>query len=116
MRVRVLSEWLTQGLSLQDIETLPEKMRNFLMSNGGRVIDLFRAMDTNEDGSISQPEFAAALRKVSGAVRRQWLLPVFMLQDSCSSTYASVFMLQYVCFSTYASVRMLQYVCLSMYA
>ena len=37
-------------------------MREFLLANGARVIDVFRAMDINDDGEVSQAEFAHALK------------------------------------------------------
>ncbi|KAL1519819.1 hypothetical protein AB1Y20_023325 [Prymnesium parvum] len=46
----------------EDLQSIPDRMREFLLSNGSRVIDVFRAMDIDQDGAISQADFAHALK------------------------------------------------------
>jgi len=48
----------------EDIATLPQKLGELLLGNHARAVDLFRAMDTNGDGTISREEFKKGLQKM----------------------------------------------------
>jgi hypothetical protein len=44
--------------------TLPQRLASMLQLHHTRVIDLFRALDKNEDGEVTKPELAEALRSL----------------------------------------------------
>lgn len=52
------------AFTAEDVASMPQLLTQWLMHNRVRVIDCFRAMDTNEDGLISPKEFAAGIADI----------------------------------------------------
>ena len=59
-----LSQSERQGLRDAPTESLPQRLAALLQHHHTRVIDLFRALDKNSDGSVTRAELAESLEKL----------------------------------------------------
>ena len=89
-RKRILSKRdanLFTGLVLttDGSETIPDQLRKALQKNHARAIDLFRQLDDNKSGSVSQTEFIKAMGEFGMVADAEALAAVFRTFDTDGS-------------------------------